>query len=262
MAWKAYCEWVELPGIGLRRIVMPSAAFKKFAARMHEVKLLLSLCAPEDADYRIKKDSVARDEALLRGAHVLLCSHLEGYFEDLICDLIQAYDNLTTEVTQLPEKLRAQQVMGEASKWETRDPVKRWKAVQAWASHPLVNDGSKKAPGCMESALHINGFSNPGSNEIERLFKSVGIDDVWGQFKAREPDKLISQSVDEIVNRRNQIAHGKANATVTLADAINYVGRTERLAAVFEQLVTMEINIRLSLPDCWRALEDSGHIQE
>jgi RiboL-PSP-HEPN len=241
---------------------MPSAAFRKFAERMLEVKRLLSLCAPEDADYRIKKENVARDEALLRGAHVLLCSHLEGYFEDLICDLIQAYDNLTTQVTQLPEELRARQVMGEASKWEIKDPIKRWIAIQAWASHPLVNDGCKKAPGCMEAALHTKGFSNPGTNEIEYLFKSVGIDDVWSQFKAIEPDQLISQSVDIIVNRRNQIAHGKADATITLADARNYVERAERLADVFEQLVTMEINIRLSLPDCWQALEDTGHIAE
>ena len=239
---------------------MPSAAFRKFAERMLEVKRLLSLCAPEDADYRIKKENVARDEALLRGAHVLLCSHLEGYFEDLICDLIQAYDNLTTQVTQLPEELRARQVMGDPSKWEIRDPIKRWIAIQAWASHPLVNDGCKKAPGCMEAALHTTGFSNPGTNEIEHLFKSVGIDDVWSQFKAIEPDQLISQSVDIIVNRRNQIAHGKADATITLADARNYVERAERLADVFEQLVTMEINVRLSLPDCWQALEDTGHI--
>jgi hypothetical protein len=241
---------------------MPSAAFRKFSARMLEVKQLLFLCEPEDADYRIKKENVARDNALLRGAHVLLCSHLEGYFEDLICDLIHAYDNLTTKVTQLPEELRARQVMGEASKWEIRDPIKRWKAIQAWASHPLIDDDCKKVPGCMESALHTDGFSNPGTNEIERLFRSVGIGDVWTQFRAIEPDKLISQSVDIIVNRRNQIAHGKADATITLADAKNYVERAERLADVFEQLVTIEINVRLSLPDCWQTLEDTGHILE
>lgn len=239
---------------------MPSAAFRQFTERMLEVKRLLSLCAPEDADYRIKKENVARDDAILRGAHVLLCSHLEGYFEDLIRDLIQAYDSLATEVAQIPERLRARQVMGEASKWEIRDPIKRWKAVRVWASHPLVNDGCKKVPGCMEATLHTNGFSNPGTNEIEQLFGSVGIDDVWSQFKAIEPDKLISQSVDIIVNRRNQIAHGKADATITLADAKKYVDRTERLAEVFEQLVTKEINVRLSLPGCWQALEDSGHV--
>ena len=67
---------------------MPSSAFKKFGDRILEVKRLHSLCTREDEDYRIKKSNAERDEALLRGAHVLLCSHLEGYFEDLISDVI------------------------------------------------------------------------------------------------------------------------------------------------------------------------------
>ena len=223
------------------------------------MKRLLALCAADDADYRIKKENVARDEAILRGAHVLLCSHLEGYFEDLISDLVEAYDYLTTNISRLPEQLRAWQVMGPASKWETKDPMKRWQAVLAWATHPLVNQTVPKALGCMEPALHIDGFSNPGTNEIEQLFKSVGIDGVWGLFKAIEPDPIIFQSINAIVNRRNQIAHGRTDATITLSDARLYVERAERVAAVFEQLVTLEVNKRLVLPDCWQALESTGH---
>lgn len=234
---------------------MPSAAFTKFALRMLEVKRLLSLCAPDDADYRMKTENVARDEALLRGAHVLLCSHLEGYFEDLICDLVDAYDKLTTRVISLPEELRARQVMGATSAWDIKDPKKRWEAVKAWAAHPLVNIAASKTPGSMESDLHIDGFSNPGTTEIENLFNTVGINDVWVLFKAFEPDQIISQSVNAIVHRRNQIAHGKTDATITLADAKIYVERAERLAEVFEQIVTAEINARLALADCWQELE-------
>ncbi len=234
---------------------MPSPAFAKFEERILEVKRLLSLCTDENADYRIKKENVARDEALLRGAHVLLCSHLEGFFEDLIADLIQAYDILVGQVSALPEKLRAWQVIGITSKWDTKDPAKRWETAQQCASHPLVNVNSPKPPNCMDSSLHTDGFSNPGTGEIQALFKSVGIDDVWIPFTALEPNQIISQSVDVIVNRRNQIAHGKADATITRGDAENYVARAERVAAVFEELVSTELNKRLALQDCWRELE-------
>lgn len=236
---------------------MPSAAFTKFALRMLEVKRLLSLCAPDDADYRIKKENVSRDEALLRGAHVLLCSHLEGYFEDLICDLIDVYDKLTTQVKSLPEELRARQVMGVESTWDIKDPIKRWEAVQAWASHPLVQVGASKTSGSMESELHIAGFSNPGTTEIENLFNTVGIRSVWVLFKTFEPDQIIAQSINTIVHRRNQIAHGKTDATITLADAKINVERAERLAEVFEQIVTAEINARLALADCWHEFENT-----
>lgn len=236
---------------------MPSSAFAKFALRILEVKRLLSLCTPEDADYRIKKDNIERDDALLRGAHVLLCSHLEGYFEDLISDLISAYDHLASHVALLPDELRAQQVTGSSSKWDVKDPRKRWQTVQAWSAHPLIQSDAEKPIGCMEASLHIDGFSNPGSNEIESLFKTVGMPDIWRSFRTLEPNHLIFQSLNAIVLRRNQIAHGNADATITLSDANLYVQRAERIAEVFEELISTEINYRLTFQDCWNALGQS-----
>jgi hypothetical protein len=116
---------------------------------------------------------------------------------------------------------------------------------------------NEKPQGCMEPALHIEGFSNPGTNEIEGLFDTVGIRDVWGKFKAIEPDQIVLQSVNTIVNRRNQIAHGKADATITLADAKIYVERAERIAEVFEQVVTAEISKKLGVANCWQQLENA-----
>lgn len=237
---------------------MPSAALSKFSGRILEVKRLLSLCVPNDADYRLKMESAAKDEALLRGAHVLLCSHLEGYFEDLVSDVIEAYDGLAEDIKLLPETLRAHQVMGAASKWDVKDPVKRWQFVQAWASHPLVQADGKKSPGCLEVDVHINGFANPGTGEIEELFKTVGIANVWSIFKTLEPDQIVVSTVDAIVNRRNQIAHGKADATITLTDAQLYVQRAERIAEVFSQIVTNSINQQLALHDCWGTLETTS----
>src|SRR5262245_38289583 len=127
---------------------MPSKAFKKFGDRMLEVKRLHSLCTREDEDYRIKKSNAEKDDALLRGAHVLLCSHLEGYFEDLISDLITAYDHLTSHVALLPEELRAQQVTGGSAKWEIKEPAKRWQIMQKWAVHPLIKSSEEKPIGC------------------------------------------------------------------------------------------------------------------
>lgn len=121
--------------------------------------------------------------------------------------------------------------------------------------HPLIKANAEKPVGCMEAALHIDGFSNPGSTEIEQLFKTVGIVDIWTRFKTIEGDQLIFQSVNAIVHRRNQIAHGDADATITLADAELYVKRAERIAEVFEDLISDEINFRLTYSDCWTTLE-------
>jgi hypothetical protein len=171
--------------------------------------------------------------------------------------VIAAYDHLASHVALLPDELRAQQVTGGSSKWEVKDPRKRWQIVQAWSVHPLIKSDAEKPIGCMEASLHIDGFSNPGSNEIESLFRTVGISDIWDSFRAVEPDQLILQSVNAIVHRRNQIAHGDADATITLSDGNLYVQRAERIAEVFEQLIFAEINYRLTFQDCWSALEQS-----
>jgi hypothetical protein len=175
----------------------------------------------------------------------------------LVSDLIAAYDHLASHVALLPDELRAQQVTGGSSKWELKDPQKRWQTVQAWSAHPLIQTGAEKPIGCMEAALHIDGFSNPGSDEIQSLFKTVGVPDIWVLFRAIEPDQLIFQSVNAIVHRRNQIAHGNADATITSSDANLYVQRAERIAEVFEQLIFDEINYRLTFQNCWDALEKS-----
>jgi hypothetical protein len=236
---------------------MPSPALLKFEDRMREVKRLLDLCVPDDADPNIKKEYFERDGSILRGAHVLLCSHLEGFFEDLIADLISAYDHLLTDLAQMPEELRAAQVMGASSKWDQKDPVKRWQTVTTWAAHPLIQLGPQLPPRCMDPDIHINGFANPGTNEIEELFKTVGVSKVWDYFAKHESDRFIKDAVNVIVNRRNQIAHGKLDASITLADATVYMSRARRVSTVFDIVITEHINARLSINTCWESLEEA-----
>lgn len=234
---------------------MPSPALVKFKDRTREVECLLEICVPDDADPNDKKASFDRDGSILRGAHVLLCSHLEGYFEDLIGDLVAAYDFLVTSISQMPEELRAAQVLGAASKWDQKDPGKRWQTVIAWATHPLIQGGVALPPKCMDADIHVNGFSNPGTTEIEDLFKTVGIQKIWEAFSQHESDKTVKDAVNVIVNRRNQIAHGKLDASITLSDAKIYLQRAERVVAVFDIVVTQVLVDRLGIKDCWEALD-------
>jgi len=234
---------------------MPSPALLKFEDRMREVERLLKLCVPDNADPNEKKEHFERDGSILRGAHVLLCSHLEGFFEDLVADLISAYDYLLTDIAQMPDELRATQVMGASSKWDQKDPIKRWQTVTAWAAHPLIQLGTTLPPKCMDAEIHTNGFANPGTGEIEGLFKSVGIAKIWEDFATYETDKFVKDSVNVIVNRRNQIAHGKLDASIALSDASTYMVRARRVATVFDIVVSQNLNDRLQIKACWEALE-------
>ena len=234
---------------------MNSSAYLKFGLRIEEVKSLLALCSRHPS-LRRRPEKIRRDNALLRGALVLLCSHVEGFFEDIIANLIEVYDKLAVSVDDIPSELRMHQVLGPASLWETKMPEKRWKSVKAWAGHRLMQVAPVAPFSCMDADLHTGNFGNPGTEEIQTLFRTVGIIDIWDRFKIIEPDRAYKIEIDAIVNRRNQIAHGSMNSTVTIADALVYVHRAERIADIFEQIVVDEIHVRLAIDDCWSALDE------
>lgn len=184
----------------------------------------------------------------------MLCSHVEGFLEDLACDVIGAYDAASVPIEQLPIGLRAHQVIGDGQPWSHTDKLARWKAVKTWLAHPLVSDSGSKPGGCMDAELHIKGFANPGSNEVTALFKTLGFDDVWSEIAKIETDQIYKNTLDAMVARRNQIAHGKADATVTLGDARDYGTRMDHLASVFDRMAAQHINHQLNVANCWDLL--------
>jgi hypothetical protein len=232
-----------------------SPALRKLAERLSEVELLLSLCSPADVSLKELTAAAPRDSALLRGALVLLCSHLEGYFEDLVSDALAAYQQLAEKVGQVPTDIRARQVIGKPERWSNSDSLRRWEILQECMGHALIQADADLRERAIDAALHIHGFANPGTGEIESLFKTIGISDVWEQFATLEADRLVQATTDAIVNRRNQIAHGNLESTVTRSDVELYITRTRRLAEVMDVVVENEIAERLGKGEIWELVE-------
>lgn len=213
---------------------MPSPSRNRLNERLSEVKCLIGICRSRKA--RSTKNIVAEEPALLRGALILLSSHLEGFFEDLIADIVEAIDRGAATPAAFPDAIRARQVLGEPARWSNSDQMKRWEYIRDAASMPLFNDNTQHAPGNLDTGVHTNGFANPGSSEIKDLFKSVGISDCWSSFHAIEPQQGYKNEIDAIVSRRNQVAHGDLNAIITVSDIEAYSENFERTADVFSQI--------------------------
>lgn len=232
-----------------------SSALRKLAGRLGEVEALLALCSPPDLDLKEKTAAAARDSALLRGALVLLCSHVEGFFEDLIIDVLAAYELLAGTVGRIPVEIRARQVIGLPTPWDNSDPLKRWDLIQECVRHLLINGDAAITSAAIDAGLHIHGFANPGTAEIGSLFKTVGVMDVWDRFAKVEADRLVKDAVDAIVHRRNQIAHGSMESIVTRADVDIYVARTKRVAEIMDEIVANEIGSRVGKAQIWEIVE-------
>lgn len=236
--------------------MMPSSALLKFSERLREVDLLLNLCSGPESPVDEQKKAAPKDNAILRAALVLLCSHIEGFFEDLISEALFVYVKIASEIDHIPIEILSCQVIGKTERWSSCDSVRRWEIFKECVRHPLVTKDKAKVFSSIDPEIHTKGFSNPGTGEIETLFKSVGILSVWDNFSKLESSRVIKGCVDAIVNRRNQIAHGQMDSTVTRTDVESYMKNIRRLVEVMDLIVKNDICTRLSVSDPW-ALADN-----
>jgi len=75
-----------------------STAFQNFRGRLREVGALRSLCVSEDVAPRKRPRARQINDALCRAALVLLCAHMEGFFEQLINDILLFHESNNTPV--------------------------------------------------------------------------------------------------------------------------------------------------------------------
>ncbi len=226
-----------------------SAALSKFSERLKEVELLLNLCSTPESPAEEQKAAAPKDNAVLRATLVLLCSHIEGFFEDLIGEALFAYGKVANDIDQIPREIVSRQVIGSPERWDNCDMVKRWQIFDECVRHPLVIKDKGKIPSSIDPELHTKGFANPGTGEIDSLFKTIGFLNVWDSFAKIESNRVIKNCVDAIVNRRNQIAHGQMDSTVTRSDVESYMKNVRRLVEVMDCVVEQEICTRLELQD-------------
>lgn len=213
---------------------MPAPSLTLLDDRLSEVSCLVSICHSRRA--RRARHIRAEEPALLRGALVLLCSHIEGFFEELVEDIIEAFDHGVRTPAGMPDAIRQRQILGDGKRWEGIDQMHRWQLVRACAASPLFEDARQHISGQLDPGLHTEGFANPGTGAIKELFKSVGLPDCWATFGQIEPRRTYKNEIDAIVARRNQIAHGDMNSSVTEQDILGYAANFRHTATVFERV--------------------------
>ena len=228
-------------------------AHSNFIQRLDEIHVLISLCSPADASIEETIKNLQRDKSLSRAAMVLLCSHVEGFFEELIGDVLQFHETNKTSVNALPLRLKTTQLWNIVGVSDTASDARKWAIIQALRKSVIADDGSQCDIGILNQELHTKGFANPGSNDVARLLSTVGVDDVWGMLEAAGLG-LLKNSLDAIVGRRNPIAHGDANAAATPNDVEQYVKDMLTLASEISGITAQHLQSSSGVSDPWLLL--------
>ena len=230
----------------------PSRALDRLVQRLDEVHTLVGLCTPEDADLTARLAARQRDAALCRAALVLLCGHMEGFFEEFVEDIVGFHEHHQTPIKDVAVRLRMAQLSRLLRTATGNHEQAAWDAVQELRQATVADEAASCAPGTLDAELIIDGFAVPGSDEVEGLLASVGIDRVWEGLPS---DKLhLKKSLDALVHRRHPIAHGDASATATRGDLSDYSANMLELAKVLDERVARVLEAQHGATDPWAKL--------
>ncbi|MDR6394261.1 MAE_28990/MAE_18760 family HEPN-like nuclease [Herbaspirillum seropedicae] len=208
-------------------------AYLDFVSRIDEIKILLRSAKRKERSDAIRHRGEIN--VLCRSAIVLLSSHLEGYVKDL-GEL--ALDSL--HVQGISRANMSSKIFFHISKdffadmREMTDPEKLADRVFTF----LNEDGgfwSKLGP--FTNPIPVDkfnkGFSNPAFDKVNSYFKRFGYAfyerDMAKRLKAQL--QLLRNTVNHLVDTRNDIAHGNLSATKTPGDVENMLKQIRVYAA-------------------------------
>ena len=189
-----------------------SSAYSALTRRLDEIDSILSLAFITSRMAPIPPNP-ARVNALCRGGIVLLCSHIEGYVEDLG----------TLAITRIAEKHIPKASLSPAFKYHlsrdliddingTNEPEAVAARVHTFLSrdgHIWDNNACNFAPSLPVDTF-IGNFATPKHANIRKFFGRFGYQHFHGELAAQLRRDFLPciNMVDHVVDQRNKIAHG------------------------------------------------------
>lgn len=220
-----------------------SAAWRGYLDRLREVAQLL-VADPESrfgkrqytAPQLGRGHEVRLSAALTRGALVLTCSHLQGFFLSVVQEFLESIDRAELNAGDLPPSLRSQLCLRFPFPAELRDDLEKIEhAHRNYAS--LWVDDAPIPQGTIRTESLGDPSANPWPSTIQSLLENVDVDifDYIGRAAGSERVNGIKTYVKELVKSRNKLAHGDDSVQVTSDDVRRLMQWSTRFARATDQ---------------------------
>ncbi|MCY4640433.1 MAG: HEPN domain-containing protein [Chloroflexi bacterium] len=183
--------------------------------------------------------------AIGRAEVVLLSSHLERYVRAVVEEMASCIDGANVCSTRIPKSLRllhGKVPVDELAsiQWERRE-IKLREFAETEAS--MWQDGNR-SPRIQTDRL-LRWMSTPNATALERVFRYWGIDSIFAAITRKDSHRRrIRLKIDELTEKRNNIAHGDFTVEATHLDIRSYrravrefCERADRSAAAIVQRI-------------------------
>ena len=206
---------------------------------MDEIKALQMLASDVEKKDATKSNLELRN-SLCRGGIVLLCSHIEGYVEDLISLALNRLATSQVQKNTFPPVLKfhlSRDLIVDIN--SSTDPETIASKVEAFVSRDAhIWDSSLYFSAPLHIDNFVGRFATPTHSNISAFFRRFGYDTFPGELAAELKANFpaCTNMVDQVVHQRNKIAHGDIFAYGTPAD-LKLMGSFVRLYCRYTDLV-------------------------
>lgn len=227
---------------------MASKALAAVLAGMQEVRDLLRANPTPLGDLPGRPQVV---RAINRASVVLLSSHLERYVRAVNEEAVAQVNQVTIVGSMLLERFRLQ---------HSRDAIEMMLETQ-WDNRAIQLCGfvltdawlwGNAPKGNLEADRLVGWMKSPLPDRINRLFELWGILDVFGKVTRRPHTRArLWMKLNELVEKRNNIAHGDATTTATYQDVSSYLAAVRTFCLRADGVLARALARKLGIAKPW-----------
>lgn len=186
-----------------------------------------------------------------RSSVVLLSSHFERYFYRVNEEAVDVVNVTAITGQRLSELLRlvhSRSVVDDLAKiaWEKRaDKLMEFTLTEAWL-------WDSQSTGALEHNRILAWMKTPKPGEIKRFYKYWGIEDIFGAItKTPHAKTHFWLKLTELVDKRNNIAHGDLTTEATQADVKVYTDVVKNFCTRADRALARQIARSLAISRPW-----------
>lgn len=232
-------------------------SYSDFIASLQEVDTLLSIASRDPlSEKRPANPTLERDitNAVTRSCIVMLVAHFEGFVKSALTELIDAIRQAKPPARRIPDALLELHTRGRINEiFGTQGPTRihRTRALftnyaQLWDEDHSIN------PSIISAKILVRQFTSATPEVLSEVFSLLDISDIIPQITIHVNNAIASRGdnattvkadvkLNEIVRKRNNVAHGDKEEKLTPVEIENYkvflTDVAEKISLVIEERI-------------------------